>query len=63
MRHARRGALEQAKALKEKDAKRDFEKQVRVAACVRRVQELGLHHRLCCIVRYVATRECSACQL
>ncbi|KAK9825427.1 hypothetical protein WJX81_005380 [Elliptochloris bilobata] len=28
VRHARRGALEQAKKLKEKDAKRDFEKQV-----------------------------------
>ena len=38
VRYARRGALEQAKALKEKDAKRDFEKQVRAAACVSRSQ-------------------------
>ena len=63
VRHARRGALEQAKALKEKDAKRDFEKQVRAAACVRHVLELALHYHLCCVVSYVATRKCSGCQL
>ena len=60
VRHARRGALEQAKALKEKDAKRDFEKQVRAAA---RLHELVLHHRLHCSVRYDATSKCSCCQL
>lgn len=63
VRHARRGALEQAKALKEKDAKRDFEKQARAAACACRIRELALQYHLCCSVRYVATRECSACQL
>lgn len=62
VRHARRGALEQAKALKEKDAKRDFEKQVRAAACVRCVQELVLPHRLHCSVRLSATNACHGCQ-
>ena len=56
VRHARRGALEQAKALKEKDAKRDFEKQARCCGMRSRLQTRALHCHLQCKAHSVATR-------